>query len=79
MALTRPVVPPDGSFIFGGSLSISCGDDVAVGCGATMRLDSEVLQENPYSRGFPAARDAGKDRLLDNVKVFHRISLSHPD
>jgi hypothetical protein len=49
------------------------------GTARVRQLDSEVLQEIPGSRRFSASREAGKGRLLDNGKVFHRISLSHPD
>jgi hypothetical protein len=54
----------------------------ALAASAAMRaapFDSQVLQESQYWRGFPATRVADDDRLLDNGKVFHRISLSHPD
>src|SRR5207244_12313315 len=76
MALTRPVVPPDGSFLFGRSLSILCGCPRAA---PPSGLTQNVLQEIPYSRGFPVIRVAGKDRTLDNGKVFHRLSMSPPD
>jgi hypothetical protein len=108
MALTRPVVPPDGSFIFGTGFQRS-----GVACGAAQFVDHKfsvrmwgvqflrVLLKResrralrdaallpfrltgmepttPYLCGFCRLLRAPSLHALDNEKVFHRISLSHP-
>src|SRR5262249_4913960 len=78
MALTRPVVPPVGSFLFGHGFD--CSADMRSGSCSSARhartlLDQECCQKPAVTR-FPATRVAGKYHLLDNGQVFHRISLS---
>ena len=82
--LTRPVVPPDGSFVFGDAFAQRPVRDVAVAAAlATSQHSHAGASLDCRQAGKPRISTAscrrsipGRDDSLDKIKVFHKISLS---